>query len=124
MCGCVPLPRFAVWKQSGPQLMYGMFLNWGQWVICLLLTGLFLVPVFGVPKLFATIADVGFAGGHGTAAGLAPTYRQLGWDGGSDVALVAATVGLIISILMGQFGGSTKADQWCECVCVCVCAHA
>ena len=35
------------------------------------------MPVFGVSPLFATILPVGFAGGHGTAGGLTPTYKTV-----------------------------------------------
>lgn len=35
------------------------------------------MPVFGVSPLFATVLPVGFAGGHGTAGGLTPTYKTV-----------------------------------------------
>lgn len=38
------IPNVAViWKQAGPQLMYGMLIAWGQWVVALVVTGALLV---------------------------------------------------------------------------------
>lgn len=78
--------------------MYGMIVAWGQWVVALLVTAVLLVPVFKVSPLFATIIPVGFAGGHGTAAGLSNAYQALGWSKGSDLGLASATVGTCIVI--------------------------
>ena len=32
-----------IWKQAGPQLMYGMLIAWGQWLVALIVTGALLV---------------------------------------------------------------------------------
>lgn len=32
-----------IWRQAGPQLMYGMVVAWGQWVVALVVTGALLV---------------------------------------------------------------------------------
>ena len=32
-----------IWKQAGPQLMYGMLIAWGQWIVALVVTGALLV---------------------------------------------------------------------------------
>jgi len=38
------IPNVAViWKQAGPQLMYGMLIAWGQWIVALVVTGALLV---------------------------------------------------------------------------------
>jgi len=37
------------------------------------------IPAFGVSPLFATVLPVGFAGGHGTAGGLTPTYKAVSY---------------------------------------------
>ena len=38
------IPKVAViWKQAGPQLMYGMLIAWGQWIVALVVTGALLV---------------------------------------------------------------------------------
>ena len=38
------IPNVAViWTQAGPQLMYGMLIAWGQWIVALVVTGALLV---------------------------------------------------------------------------------
>jgi len=38
------IPQVSViWKQAGPQLMYGMLIAWGQWIVALVVTGALLV---------------------------------------------------------------------------------
>ena len=83
--------------------MYGMVVAWGQWCIALLITGVLLIPVFNVPDLFASALPIGFAGGHGTAASFREIFVSNGWNDGADVSLIIATVGLILSILLGVF---------------------
>jgi len=90
-----------IWKQAGPQLMYGMLIAWGQWIVALVVTGALLIPAFGVSPLFATVLPVGFAGGHGTAGGLTPTYKALGFPNGGDFGLASATLGLVFSVICG-----------------------
>ena len=91
-----------VWKVSGPQLMYGMVVSWGQYVCAFLVTGLILVPIWNVNPMIALTIPVGFAGGHGTAAGLAGAFTELGYPEGGDVSLATATVGLLASVLIGM----------------------
>lgn len=57
-----------------------------------------------VPDLnpaFGMLIPAGFQGGHGTAAALGQTLLNLGWADATDLAMTAATVG----ILTGIFGG-------------------
>jgi len=44
---------------------------------------------------------VGFEGGHGTAAGLADTYTALGESDYGDIALTAATIGILMGSIVG-----------------------
>ena len=59
--------------------------NWPHSFCIALLDGLFTkshclqIPAFGVSPLFATVLPVGFAGGHGTAGGLTPTYKAVSY---------------------------------------------
>lgn len=70
-------------------------------VACLLCAFLF-TPVWGVNELFGSCFEVGFAGGHGTAGGMASVYTDtFGWADGGDLAKTTATIGL----LCGIFGG-------------------
>ena len=70
-------------------------------VVSLLCAFLF-TPVFGVNPLFGSLFEIGFAGGHGTAGGMAGVFKeQLGWADGADLGMTTATIGL----LCGIFGG-------------------
>ncbi len=99
----VTIPPLAeVWRRSAPQLAYGQIVAWGQYVVGLGLVMLCLKPWFKVSELFGVIVPVGFEGGHGTAAGLKPTFEQLNWSEGVDFALASATAGIISAIVVGM----------------------
>lgn len=72
-------------------------------VACLLCAVLF-TPVLGVNPLFGSLFEIGFAGGHGTAGGMASVFQDpalLNWADGADLGMTTATIGL----LAGIFGG-------------------
>lgn len=98
-----PLPKNfkQVWEEGGPQIMYGQMIAWGNWTISCLITGAILIPAFGVSPLFASMYAVGFEGGHGTAAGLSDTYTQLGEPTYGDIAVTAATIGILCGCFIG-----------------------
>ena len=97
-----PVPAVRkVWKQSGPNLMYGMATAWGQMFVGFFITLIFLKPVFHVNEYFAQTLPIGFAGGHGTAAALSDVFRDVGFENGSDISLATATVGLLSSVTVG-----------------------
>ena len=91
-----------IWRKSAPQLAYGQIVAWGQYVVGLGLTVFLLTPLFGVSPLMGVIVPVGFEGGHGTAGGLGPTFKELGWSEGLDYGLASATVGIISAIVVGM----------------------
>lgn len=95
--------RKEIWKVSGPMIAFGNTLAWGQYVLGILATLLFLGPVFGVNPLAGSLIEVSFEGGHGTAAGLAPTFDELGWSEGTDIALGLATLSIVAAIVIGIF---------------------
>lgn len=67
-------------------------------VLCALL----FTPLWGTNPLFGSLFEIGFAGGHGTAGGMASVFaEQLGWADGGDLGKTTATIGL----LAGIFGG-------------------
>ncbi|MEQ9131076.1 MAG: sodium:glutamate symporter, partial [Salinisphaeraceae bacterium] len=71
----VPLPRWRrVWHLAGPQLAFGLSLASGQYILGILLAVAVLVPVFGLPVMAGALIEIGFEGGHGTAAGLQPVF--------------------------------------------------
>ena len=95
-------PLRSIWKKAGPQLAYGQIVAWGQYVVGLGLGILLLTPVFGVSPIFGVIVPVGFEGGHGTAGGLIPMFKDIGWEAGGDFALTSATAGIISAIVVGM----------------------
>ncbi len=92
-----------LWAQGGSQLCFGMVAGSGQYFFALLVTILILIPFFDVSPVFATILEIGFAGGHGTAAGMRTVFEQMGFPEGADLAQMSATVGIIIAVVGGIF---------------------
>lgn len=90
-----------LWSQGGSQLCYGMIIGSGQYFIGLLVTVLILTPLFNVPHAFGTILEIGFAGGHGTAAGMEEVFTKIGFPAGSALAYMSATVGIIVAVVGG-----------------------
>lgn len=90
-----------IWRMAGPQIAFGNTLAWGQYVLGIGLTLAILVPFFGATPLAGALIEIGFEGGHGTAAGLAPTFQEVGWSEGTDIALALATVSIIMAIVIG-----------------------
>ena len=97
-----PIPSLKkIWRIAGPQVALGQAIAWGQYVVGLLLALAVLTPVFGLPPLVGALIEIGFEGGHGTAAGLADTFATFDFPEGGDLALGLATVGLIAGVLLG-----------------------
>lgn len=110
-----------IWRQAGPMIAFGSTMAWGQYVLGGLLVLFFLSPVFGTSHLAASLIEISFAGGHGTAAGLAPTFQQLGWPEGTDIALGLATLSIIVAVISGiimvnvhhrRHNNHISADEW------------
>jgi ESS family glutamate:Na+ symporter len=72
-----------------------------QYAFPLLLGALLLKPLFGVHDLFGTIVEQGWAGGHGTAGGMAIVFEELKWMDGQSLAVTSATAGLVVGIVGG-----------------------
>eukprot|EP00051_Salpingoeca_urceolata_P009821 m.119339 g.119339 ORF g.119339 m.119339 type:complete len:520 (-) comp16464_c0_seq10:40-1599(-) len=96
-----------VWREAGPQLMYGQILAWGQYAFPATVAGVILMPAFNVDKLIAPVVALGFEGGHGTAAGVKQSFVTLGYAEGANLTLCAATIGLLSGMLFG-----TVAINW------------
>lgn len=95
--------RKEIWKQGAPMLAFGNVLAWGQYVVGIALTMFILTPLFNTNPLAGALIELSFEGGHGTAAGLAPTFQELGWPEGTDIALGLATFSIIVAIVAGIF---------------------
>ncbi len=96
----IPGPR-EIWIKAGSQIAFGQTLAWGQYVVGITLAMLVLTPVFGMPPVAGALIEIAFEGGHGTAAGMAGTFHDLGFPEGADLALGLATVGLVSGVLIG-----------------------
>ena len=87
---------------AGAQLNYGITAAMVQWIVALLVTGLICVPVFGASPMLALIVPLGFAGGAGTAVGLTPAMKLVGFEAGGDLAVASSCVGLLASVIVGM----------------------
>jgi len=97
-----PIPGIrSIWRTAGPQVALGQSMAWGQYVVGLGLGILVLTPFFGLPPAAGTLLEIGFEGGHGTAAGLAATFEEFGFAEGTDLALALATIGLVAGVVVG-----------------------
>lgn len=90
-----------IWYTVGPQVSFGQSVAWGQYVFGLLLTLLILTPFFGINPMAGALIEIGFEGGHGTSAGLADTFHELGFGAGADLAIGLATVGVVSGVVFG-----------------------
>jgi len=104
----IPSPK-DIWRKASPQVAFGQSLAWGQYVFGILSVTFILIPLFHIDPLAATLIEIGFEGGHGTAAGMAETLDKLGFPEGGSIALGLATVGIITGIV-----GGTWLIQWGE----------
>jgi len=97
-----PLPDLAkLWKPAAAQTLLGLTLGFGQYVVGAMAVLLVLGPWLGADPLMACLIEVGFEGGHGSAAVMGPIYADLGFAGGTDLGLAMATVGLLSSTVVG-----------------------
>ncbi len=91
-----------IWREGGPQLCYGWTVGMGQYMVGIGISVLLLTPLFGVPHFFGCLLEIGFSGGHGTAAGMKEAFTQLGFAAGSDLGLMSATVGIFSAVVIGM----------------------
>ena len=90
-----------IWLIAGPQVAHGQSMAWGQYVFGILVTLLILTPFFAVNPMAGALIEIGFEGGHGTAAGMAGTFEELGFEEGADLALGLATIGILVGVAFG-----------------------
>ncbi|MEX1315682.1 MAG: sodium:solute symporter [Synechococcaceae cyanobacterium] len=97
-----PLPALQrFWRPAAAQTLLGLTLGFGQYLMGALAVLFVLGPLLGVDPLMACLIEVGFEGGHGSAAVMGPIYAGLGFGEGSDLGLAMATVGLLSSTVLG-----------------------
>ncbi|WIK64384.1 sodium/glutamate symporter [Gleimia hominis] len=96
----LPGPKRVI-ELAGPQLSLGVAFASGQYVVGLLVAILVITPLFGIPYMAGALIEIGFEGGHGTAAGMFQVFEDLGWSEGGDLAIGTATVGLVGGVVIG-----------------------
>lgn len=89
-------------RLGGPLFRFGAFTVFGQYAVGIALTAWVLSPLFGTPDLFACVLEVGFAGGHGTAAAMAGVFDDLGYEAGGALGQMSATVGIVTAVVGGM----------------------
>ncbi|NKY99499.1 hypothetical protein [Nocardiopsis alborubida] len=97
----IPNPRRS-YHLIAPQLLFGYMGDFLVIGVPVLVCAALLMPFWDVSAMFGTVIEVGWPGGHGTAAGMGPVYAELGWADGGALALAAATAGLVFGIVMGM----------------------
>lgn len=90
-----------IWFIAGPQVAHGQTIAWGQFVFGMIITILILTPFFAISPMAGALIEIGFEGGHGTAAGMGVTFDEVGFPGGTDLALGLATIGLVFGVIFG-----------------------
>ncbi|MDI6644874.1 MAG: sodium/glutamate symporter [Methanobacteriaceae archaeon] len=90
-----------IWNIAGPQVAHGQTIAWGQYVFGIIITILVLTPFFSINPMAGALIEIGFEGGHGTAAGMGETFNKLGFPEGTDLALGLATIGILFGVIMG-----------------------
>ncbi|WKD61607.1 Sodium/glutamate symporter [Corynebacterium ciconiae DSM 44920] len=96
----LPKPK-EVYHLAGPQLSVGVAFASGQYVVGMLLAVAVLAPLFGMSPMAGALIEIGFEGGHGTAAGMIDVFHEVGFPEGGDLAVAVATVGLVGGIVIG-----------------------
>ena len=97
----LPSPR-RLWQRAASQTAFGLVLGFGQYLVGGLALLLVLRPLLGTNPLMACLIEVGFEGGHGTAAGMGPSFAALGLPAGEALGLAMATVGVLAAVLIGS----------------------
>jgi len=72
-----------------------------QWALGGLLGLLVLNKIWPLSPGFGITMPSGFCGGHGTAAAIGQTFGQLGYDEILTLAMSAATIGIVASVILG-----------------------
>ncbi|MGL6134184.1 MAG: sodium/glutamate symporter, partial [Prochlorococcaceae cyanobacterium] len=94
--------RRVLWQRAASQTAFGMVLGFGQYFVGGLVVLLVLRPLLGTNPLMACLIEVGFEGGHGTAAGMGSAFSRLGLESGEALGLAMATFGVLAGVLVGS----------------------
>lgn len=74
----------------------------GQVFLGILAAWLLISPATGVPPVFGHLIEIGWAGGHGTAAALGAVFAESKtFPEGRDLSMFMATAGLLAAVVLG-----------------------
>jgi len=85
----------------GNMWAYSLLTYVGQHLFAMLLGLVIFIPLFKTHPGFGFMLPAGFVGGHGTAAAVGTSFKELGWEEATSLGMTSATVG----ILSGLIGG-------------------
>lgn len=93
-----------VTSHAGSMWSYGTISMVGMYGIGVLITLVLLQQFWpAIPDGFGILLAAGFIGGHGTAAAIGGVFVENGWPEATSLAMTAATVGVLASIIGGVF---------------------
>ena len=92
-----------LWKPVMSQAILGFLFGFGQYLVGGIVVLSVLQPFFEVNPLMGCLIEIGFEGGHGAASIMGETFQKLGFNGGLDLGLAMATIGLLASTILGSF---------------------
>ena len=88
-------------KLVGARITFAYLNCFAQYALPLALSIFLFTPLWGINPLFGTILEQGWAGGHGTAGGMARIFEELNWTDGASLSITSATFGLVFGIVGG-----------------------
>lgn len=86
--------RMWAYSQAGMLLQWALGGGLGLWILC---------RFWPINASFGLAMPAGFCGGHGTAAAMGESFANYGVDQMQSLAMTAATVGIIASVVMGMW---------------------
>lgn len=86
--------RMWAYSQAGMLLQWALGGALGCWLLC---------HFWPLDEAFGLSMPAGFCGGHGTAAAIGESFANYGFEEMQSLAMTAATVGIIASVVMGMW---------------------
>lgn len=90
-----------MWKAAAPQAAFGQMIAWGYYMIGGIVTLCITIPFFGARPLSAALLEISFEGGHGTAAGMIPVFKEFYYQNAHQMAIALATTSLLATLICG-----------------------
>ena len=100
--GNSPIGRMWAYSQAGMLLQWALGAALGLWV---------LRAFWPVDSAFGLAMPAGYCGGHGTAAAIGEAFSKYGVEEMQSLAMTAATVGIIASVVIGMWRITRAAEK-------------